>query len=204
MKRPGHREAPCASSPAAGATGCCRWPGPCARPRIGCARPCSTGCARTSPAHAVSTSSPARERSGSRPHRAARSTWSWSSGNGASRSCSKARPAPWTRPMSRSCVPMRSPGGRRPEERSTSCSWTRPTPDPRRRRRSIGSTAWRRLPPHCLVYLETDRDTAAVELPPGWRFVRARRSGQVGYHLASRHRPAEGMHLVQRPDPFGP
>ena len=47
------------------------------------------------------------------------------------------------------------------------------------------------LAPHCLVYLETDRDTAAVELPPGWRFVRARRSGQVGYHLASRnHQPA--------------
>ena len=46
------------------------------------------------------------------------------------------------------------------------------------------------LAPHCLVYLETDRDTAAVELPPGWRFVRARRAGQVGYHLASRHRPA--------------
>ena len=46
------------------------------------------------------------------------------------------------------------------------------------------------LAPHCLVYLETDRDTAAVELPPGWRFVRARRAGQVGYHLASRHRSA--------------
>ena len=46
------------------------------------------------------------------------------------------------------------------------------------------------LAPHCLVYLETDRDTAVVELPPGWRFVRARRAGQVGYHLASRHRLA--------------
>ena len=46
------------------------------------------------------------------------------------------------------------------------------------------------LAPHCLVYLETDRDTAVVELPPGWRFVRARRTGQVGYHLASRHRLA--------------
>ena len=46
------------------------------------------------------------------------------------------------------------------------------------------------LAPHCLVYLETDRDTAAVELPPGWRFVRVRRAGQVGYHLASRHRLA--------------
>ena len=42
---------------------------------------------------------------------------------------------------------------------------------------------------HCLVYLETDRDTAAVELPPGWRFERARRAGQVGYHLASRNLP---------------
>ncbi len=48
------------------------------------------------------------------------------------------------------------------------------------------------LAPHCLVYLETDRDTAAVELPPGWRFVRVRRAGQVGYHLVSRN-PSAGL-----------
>ena len=52
------------------------------------------------------------------------------------------------------------------------------------------------LAPHCLVYLETDRDTAAVELPPGWRFVRARRAGQVGYHLASRRE----IHTLDRED----
>ena len=46
------------------------------------------------------------------------------------------------------------------------------------------------LAPHCLVYLETDRDTAAVELPPVWRFLRTRRAGRVRYHLVSRHRPA--------------
>ena len=42
----------------------------------------------------------------------------------------------------------------------------------------------------CLTYLETDRDRAEIELPPGWRFRRARRAGRVGYHLASRIRPA--------------
>ena len=42
------------------------------------------------------------------------------------------------------------------------------------------------LAPRCIAYLETDRDTAAVRLPPGWRLVRARRAGRVGCHLASR------------------
>lgn len=40
------------------------------------------------------------------------------------------------------------------------------------------------LAARCLVYLETNRDPAAIELPPGWRFVRARRAGRVRYHLA--------------------
>ena len=46
------------------------------------------------------------------------------------------------------------------------------------------------LAPGCIVYLETNRDPAGIELPSGWRFLRARRAGQVGYHLASRHLPA--------------
>ena len=46
------------------------------------------------------------------------------------------------------------------------------------------------LAPGCLVYLETDRNPAGIELPPGWRFMHARRAGQVRYHLASRNRPA--------------
>ena len=48
------------------------------------------------------------------------------------------------------------------------------------------------LVPRCLVYLETDRDTAAIELPPGWRFLRTRRAGQVRYHLVSRN-PLAGV-----------
>ena len=40
------------------------------------------------------------------------------------------------------------------------------------------------LAARCLVYLETNRDPAAIELPSGWRFVRARRAGRVRYHLA--------------------
>ena len=42
----------------------------------------------------------------------------------------------------------------------------------------------------CLVYLETNRDAAGIELPPGWRFLHARRAGRVRYHLASRNQPA--------------
>ena len=46
------------------------------------------------------------------------------------------------------------------------------------------------LAPRCLVYLETDRNPAGIELPPGWQFLQARRAGQVRYHLASRDRSA--------------
>ena len=46
------------------------------------------------------------------------------------------------------------------------------------------------LAARCLVYLETDRDTAGIELPTGWQFLRARRAGRVRYHLASRNQPA--------------
>ena len=46
------------------------------------------------------------------------------------------------------------------------------------------------LAPDCIVYLETNRDPAGIELPSGWRFLRARCAGQVGYHLASRYLPA--------------
>ena len=46
------------------------------------------------------------------------------------------------------------------------------------------------LAPRCRVYLETDRDPAGLELPPGWRCARARRAGRVRYHLVSRIRPA--------------
>ena len=45
------------------------------------------------------------------------------------------------------------------------------------------------LAPRCLVHLETNRDPAGIDLPPGWRFLHARRAGQVGYHLASRDPP---------------
>lgn len=46
------------------------------------------------------------------------------------------------------------------------------------------------LAAHCLVYIETDRDPAGIGLPPGWRFLHARRAGRVRYHLASRNQPA--------------
>ena len=46
------------------------------------------------------------------------------------------------------------------------------------------------LAPRCLVHLETNRDTAGIDLPPGWRFLHSRRAGQVGYHLVSRNAPA--------------
>ena len=48
------------------------------------------------------------------------------------------------------------------------------------------------LAPRCLAYLETDRDPAGIELPPGWRILHTRRAGRVRYHLASRHPPAGG------------
>ena len=46
------------------------------------------------------------------------------------------------------------------------------------------------LSPRCLAYLETDRDTDRIELPPEWHFLRARRAGRVRYHLAFRSGPA--------------
>ena len=42
----------------------------------------------------------------------------------------------------------------------------------------------------CLVYLETNRDSTGIELPPGWRLLHARRAGRVRYHLVSRSRTA--------------
>ena len=47
------------------------------------------------------------------------------------------------------------------------------------------------LADRCLVYLETDRDPAALDLPPQWRWLRDRRAGRVRYYLLSRHRPAD-------------
>ena len=41
-----------------------------------------------------------------------------------------------------------------------------------------------------LAYLETERDPADIDLPPGWRFRHHRRAGRVRYHLVSRNRPA--------------
>ena len=46
------------------------------------------------------------------------------------------------------------------------------------------------LAPDCLVYLETNREGAGIELPPGWRSLRSRRAGRVRYHLVSGHPPA--------------
>ena len=56
------------------------------------------------------------------------------------------------------------------------------------------------LAPGCMVYLETERDPADIELPPGWRFLRTRRAGRVIYHLASRNRPAGRMSAAQGGD----
>ena len=56
------------------------------------------------------------------------------------------------------------------------------------------------LAPGCMAYLETERDSADVELPPGWRFLRTRRAGRVRYHLASRHRPAGRRSAAQGGD----
>ena len=56
------------------------------------------------------------------------------------------------------------------------------------------------LADNCLAYLETDRVSAGLELPPGWRLLHARRAGRVGYHLASRSRPAARRLPVQGGD----
>ena len=45
------------------------------------------------------------------------------------------------------------------------------------------------LAARCLVYLESDRDPAGIELPPGWHFLHARRAGRVRYHLVERSQP---------------
>ena len=56
------------------------------------------------------------------------------------------------------------------------------------------------LAPGCMAYLETERDPADIELPPGWRFLRTRRAGRVRYHLASRNRPAGRRRAAQGGD----
>ena len=53
------------------------------------------------------------------------------------------------------------------------------------------------LAPDCMAYLETERGPADIALPPGWRFLRTRRAGRVGYHLASRARPAGRRRAAQ-------
>ena len=53
------------------------------------------------------------------------------------------------------------------------------------------------LAPGCMAYLETERDPADIELPPGWRFLRTRRAGRVRYHLASRNQPAGRRRAAQ-------
>jgi len=41
------------------------------------------------------------------------------------------------------------------------------------------------LAPGALVYLETRAARQALALPPGWRFLRRQKAGQVRYHLAA-------------------
>lgn len=56
------------------------------------------------------------------------------------------------------------------------------------------------LAPGCMAYLETERDPADIELPPGWRILRTRRAGRVRYHLAARNRPAGRRRAAQGGD----
>jgi 16S rRNA (guanine966-N2)-methyltransferase len=42
------------------------------------------------------------------------------------------------------------------------------------------------LAPGAWVYLEDAADRGVPALPPGWELVRAKRAGEVGYHLARR------------------
>ena len=56
------------------------------------------------------------------------------------------------------------------------------------------------LTARCLAYLETDRDSAGIELPPGWHFLHARRAARVRYHLASRNPPAGPRRAVHGGD----
>ena len=60
--------------------------------------------------------------------------------------------------------------------------WSGPAPEASLARLdALGALAVR-----CLVYLETNRDPAAIALPPGWDSVHVRRAGRVRYHLVSR------------------
>jgi 16S rRNA (guanine966-N2)-methyltransferase len=45
-----------------------------------------------------------------------------------------------------------------------------------------------RLAPGGLVYLEAERSAGVPALPPGWRLLRSKFAGEVGYHLARRER----------------
>ena len=54
--------------------------------------------------------------------------------------------------------------------------------------RRLESGGW--LAPEALVYLESDRDFAALALPAHWHAVRDQRAGQVRYYLAAPGQPA--------------
>ena len=56
------------------------------------------------------------------------------------------------------------------------------------------------LAARCVAYLETDRDSTDIELPPGWHFLHARRAARVRYHLASRIPPAARRRAVHGGD----
>jgi 16S rRNA (guanine966-N2)-methyltransferase len=48
------------------------------------------------------------------------------------------------------------------------------------------------LAPGALIYLEAPRRDPPPELPPAWRLLKAKKAGEVGYHLAERRR-ADGQ-----------
>ena len=52
----------------------------------------------------------------------------------------------------------------------------------------------------CLAYLETDRDSAGIDLPPRWHYLHTRRASRVRYHLVSRNQPAGRRRPVQGGD----
>ena len=54
--------------------------------------------------------------------------------------------------------------------------------------RELEARAW--LQPEACVYLETESGFALEQLPNNWQILRAKRAGEVGYHLLQKRPPA--------------
>ncbi len=96
------------------------------------------------------------------------------------------RLAEWQAGDARSSAATRSPSWRAALRPSTSCSWIRPLLPAcwRRRQRASPNTAGSKR--GALIYVECAAAEQLPPLPASWQALKAKRAGEVGYHLYAR------------------